>query len=107
MAQPRAHSLCTAAASGLLAVVGVVVLSAGPAFAADHTVEPGENLVGIARQHGVTVADLVRINGLGDPNHVVAGTTLHLPSRTTKPATKIAATSARPAAPARGSAATK
>ena len=86
MAQTRAHSLCTAAASGVLAVVGVVVLSAGPAFAADHTVQPGENLVGIARQHGVTVADLVRINGLGDPNHVVAGTTLHLPSRATKPA---------------------
>ena len=104
MAQTRARSLCTAATSGVLAVVGVVVLSAGPAFAADHTVQPGENLVGIARQHGVTVADLVRINGLSDPNHVVAGTTLHLPSRTTKPAAK---TAAKPAAPTRGSAATK
>jgi LysM repeat protein len=107
MAQTRAHSLCTAAASGVLAVVGVVVLSAGPAFAADHTVQPGENLVGIARQHGVTVADLVRINGLADPNHVVAGTTLQLPGRTTKPATRTTATSARPARPAtptRGSA---
>jgi len=107
MAQTRAHSLCTAATGGLLAVVGVVVLSAGPALAADHTVQPGENLVGIARQHGVTVADLVRINGLGDPNHVVAGTTLHLPSSTTKPAARSGATSAKPAAPARGAATTK
>ena len=106
MAQTRARSLCTAATSGVLAVVGVVVLSAGPAFAADHTVQPGENLVGIARQHGVTVADLVRINGLGDPNHVVAGTTLHLPSRATKPGTATT-TAAKPAAPARGSAAAK
>jgi LysM repeat protein len=100
MAQPRARLLCTAATSGVLAVVGVVVLSTGPAFAADHTVQPGENLVGIARQHDVSVADLVRLNGLGDPNHVVAGTTLHLPSRTTTPGTK-------PAAPARRSTATK
>jgi len=107
MGQTRAHSLCTAATGGLLAVVGVVVLSAGPALAADHTVQPGENLVGIARQHGVTVADLVRINGLGDPNYVVAGTTLHLPSGTTKPAARSGATSAKPTAPARGSATTK
>jgi LysM repeat protein len=104
MAQTRARSLCTAAASGVLAVVGVVVLSGGPAFAADHTVQPGENLVGIARQHGVTVAELVWINGLGDPNHLVAGTTLHLPGRTTTSGTK---SGTKAAAPARGSAATK
>ena len=104
MAQTRARSLCIAATSGVLAIVGVVVLSAGPAFAADHTVQPGENLVGIARQHGVTVADLVRINGLSDPNLVVAGTTLHLPSHATKPAAR---TTAKPAAPTRGAAATK
>lgn len=105
MAQTRARSLCTAAAGGVLAVVGVVVLAGGPAFAADHTVQSGENLVGIARQHGVTVAELVRINGLGDPNHLIAGTTLHLPSRTATPGTKTGA--AKPAAPARGAAATK
>ena len=86
MAQTRARSLWTAAASGVFAVVGVVVLSGGPAFAADHKVQPGENLVGIARQHSVTVADLVRVNGLADPNHVVAGTTLHLPNGATTPA---------------------
>ena len=75
----------------MLAIVGAVVLSAGPALAADHTVQPGENLVGIARQHGATVADLVRINGLGDPNHVVVGTTLRLPGRTSTAATKAGA----------------
>jgi LysM repeat protein len=105
MAQTRVRSLCTAAASGVLAIVGVVVLTAAPAFAAEHTVQPGENLVGIARQHGATVADLVRINGLGDPNHVVVGTTLRLPGRTTTPATKAGAMSARSGASARGSAA--
>ena len=106
MAQTRAHSLCLAAASGVLAIVGAVVLSAGPALAADHTVQPGENLVGIARQHGVTVAELVRSNGLGDPNHVVAGTTLHLPGRTSTAATT---TGAKPAKPSvrRGSTTTK
>ena len=105
MAHTRARSLCITAASGVLAVVGVVVLSAGPAFATDHTVQPGENLVGIARQHGVTVADLVRINGLGDPNHVVVGTALRLPGRTTTSATKAGKTSARSGAAARSAAA--
>ena len=58
--------------------------SAGPAFGgADHEVQPGENLTGIARRYGVTVADLARLNGLADPNHLVAGTRLRLPSRTT------------------------
>jgi hypothetical protein len=104
MAQTRARSLCTVAASGVLASVGVVVLSAAPVFAADHRVEPGENLVGIAREHGVAVADLVRINGLDDPNHLVAGTTLHLPSRTT---TKAKATSASGRGSAAASAAGK
>jgi len=88
MAQTRARSLFTAATSGVIAIVGVAVLSATPALAADHRVQPGENLVGIAREHGVTVADLVRINGLDDPNHVVAGTTLHLPGRTTTTSAK-------------------
>jgi murein DD-endopeptidase MepM/ murein hydrolase activator NlpD len=96
MAQIRARSLCMVAASGALAVVGVAGLLAAPASAADHRVQPGENLVGIAREHGVTVADLVRINGLDDPNHVVAGTTLHLPSRTTAPATSGSRSSAKP-----------
>ena len=95
MAQTRARSLCTLAACGVLAIVGVVVVSVGPAFAADHTVQPGENLVDIARQHGVTVADLVRVNGLGDPNHVVVGATLRLPGRTTTPGTKTGKPAAR------------
>jgi soluble lytic murein transglycosylase-like protein len=65
-------------------MVGVVVLC-GPAAAADHTVQPGESLVAIARRHGVSVAELVRLNGITDPNHLVAGATLRLPgSRSAK-----------------------
>jgi murein DD-endopeptidase MepM/ murein hydrolase activator NlpD len=102
MAQTRARSLFTAATSGVIAIVGVAVLSATPAFAVDHRVQPGENLVGIAREHGVTVADLVRINGLDDPNHVVAGTTLHLPERTTTTAKAKTTSSAKSTSAAAG-----
>ena len=90
MAHARLTTIGTAALGGVLAAVGMVVLAAGPAAAADHTVEPGENLVSIARQHGVSVGDLVRLNGLPNPDHLLVGTTLHVPatSTTTKVTTK-------------------
>jgi len=84
MAHARPTTIGTAALSGVLAAVGVVVLAAGPAAAADHTVQPGENLVSIARQHGVSVGDLIRLNGLPNPDHLLVGATLHVPSQTTK-----------------------
>jgi len=74
----RRAPLCSAALGGLAALVGAVVL-AGPAAADDHTVQPGESLVVIARRHGVSVAELVRLNGIADPDHVVAGARLRLP----------------------------
>lgn len=38
-----------------------------------HTVRPGETLGGIARRHGTTVAALVRINGIGNPDFIFIG----------------------------------
>lgn len=46
--------------------------------AAEHVVEPGDTLGGIAQRYGLSVADLVRYNGLADPDHVVVGQVLSL-----------------------------
>ena len=90
----RPVSLWSAALGSAVAIVGAVVL-AGPAAAADHTVQPGESLGVIARRHGVSVAELARLNGLADPNHVLVGTTLRLPGRGAKPTSGGAARTSR------------
>lgn len=41
-----------------------------------HTVRPGETLSAVARANGVSVAELVRLNGIRDPDMIVAGETL-------------------------------
>jgi len=43
-----------------------------------HVVQPGETLRGIARQYGVSVDELVTLNQLSDPNHIVVGQTLRV-----------------------------
>ncbi|HWC13229.1 MAG TPA: LysM peptidoglycan-binding domain-containing protein [Actinomycetota bacterium] len=54
---------------------------AGPAQGGTYLVRRGENLSGIAAKHRTTVARLVRLNRLGDPNLVVAGQRLRVPGR--------------------------
>ncbi len=46
-----------------------------------HVVRPGENLTHIAQRYGVEVADMVEINGLRNPNAIVAGQKLIVPAR--------------------------
>jgi N-acetylmuramoyl-L-alanine amidase len=45
-----------------------------------HAVSRGETLSSIALRYGTTVEALARANGIGNPNLVVAGTTLRVPS---------------------------
>lgn len=47
-----------------------------------YTVQSGDTLSAIAHSHGTTVRDLVRINGLSDPNRLSAGQKLHLSAET-------------------------
>lgn len=54
-----------------------VATAAAPAT---HVVQPGEHLGGIASSHGTTVAAIASANGLANPNLVVAGARLVLPS---------------------------
>jgi murein DD-endopeptidase MepM/ murein hydrolase activator NlpD len=46
-----------------------------------HTMKAGESLYGIARQHGVTLAELQRVNGITEPTRVRVGAVLLVPNR--------------------------
>ena len=48
-----------------------------------HTVQRGETLSGIARQHGTTVAAVAQANGIADPARIYAGKTLTIPGAAT------------------------
>ena len=71
-----------------------------------HTMKAGESLYGIARQHGVTLAELQRVNGITEPTRVRAGTVLSVPGsrdrqrRARRPPPPRAPRRARPAPPA-------
>jgi LysM repeat protein len=57
---------------------GITAAGAGAAFATDYTVKPGDTLAGIAQANGTSWRDLAQLNGLGDPNLILAGQTLRL-----------------------------
>ena len=48
-----------------------------------HTVQRGETLSGIARQHGTTVAAVAQANGIANPARIYAGKTLTIPGAAT------------------------
>jgi|GEM_PF-154072 len=57
-----------------------VAASAAPAGWTDtYTVKSGDNLYGLARQRGVTIAELQRINGITDVRKMMPGQVLRLP----------------------------
>ena len=58
--------------------VAVALLVVGGSPAAAYTVRQGDTLWKISRQTGVSVPDLVRINGLRDPNRIYPGQELRL-----------------------------
>lgn len=52
---------------------GTVSSGATQSGAGTHVVRPGETLLGIARQYGQTVGNLIAWNGLSDPNQLQVG----------------------------------
>ncbi|WP_018111456.1 peptidoglycan DD-metalloendopeptidase family protein [Thermus igniterrae] len=48
------------------------------AWAKTHTVAPGETLFSLARRYGTTVEELMRLNGLKDPDRIYAGQVLRV-----------------------------
>ena len=83
----------------VLAAFGGLVVG-GSAAGRVHVVKRGDTLEAIGRSYGVSVSALAAANGLRDPNHVLAGTTLSIPTpaRVSAPPAP-----ARPAPPARRS----
>ncbi len=65
--------------------------------AARHRVRPGETLSAIAARYGISVGTLARLNGLADPQRIIAGRVLRLPA--SAPAAPAAVPPAVPAAP--------
>ncbi len=49
------------------------------------TIQPGDTLSKIAARHGVSVADLAKVNGITDPNHIRTGQSLVIPGQFPSP----------------------
>lgn len=71
--QTRTTPLIVAGAVALAALAGSIIT--GSVAAADRAVivQPGDTLSGIALEQGVTVSQLVALNGIADPNRILAG----------------------------------
>ncbi|MGH2441972.1 MAG: LysM peptidoglycan-binding domain-containing protein [Chloroflexota bacterium] len=50
-----------------------------------YVVRPGDTLIGIASRYGVNTASLLAVNGLSNPNFIVIGARLRIPSAGTAP----------------------
>jgi LysM repeat protein len=62
-----------------LFIPGVTPQQAIEARGVRHTVASGESLSQIAQNYGVTVAQIMAVNGLDDPNTIVVGQELLIP----------------------------
>jgi membrane-bound lytic murein transglycosylase B len=110
MAETPAHHALHRLLAAVAVTAGLSILAAvaaSPAVAGEHEVKPGENLTAIAARYGVSPAELARLNGLSDPNHLLVGARLRVPGGTSSSGSAGASTltAARPSsalAPATG-----
>ena len=65
---------------GITLAIAITPVLAATVLAADPTVvvQPGDTLTGIGRRHGVSVQRLTALNGLSNPNWIVAGQRLRI-----------------------------
>ena len=68
-------------------------LPAEPSGSLSHTVQRGETLSGIARQHGTTVSAIAQANGIADPARIYVGQRISIPGAA-QPSPQAAAQSA-------------
>jgi len=57
----------------------VEVAATAPAAPSVHRVQRGDTLSGIAAEHGTSVAELMRVNAIQNPNYIYAGQKIQLP----------------------------
>ena len=95
LSRPR---LGATAASAVTALVAASILSTVAIGADEVVVRNGDTLTAIARRHDLTIARLVELNDLADPNRIYAGQRLRLaPARKPAAPAATAKDSARPA----------
>jgi LysM repeat protein len=66
--------------AGAAALLFSLLLPAAPAAGFKHTVSAGDTLSYIAELYGVTVAAIVELNGIVDPDIILPGQSLEVPS---------------------------
>lgn len=64
-----------------LVIPGVTQQQAQAARGQRHVVQAGESLSAIAQQYGVSVDDILALNGLSDPNKIMVGQQLLIPPK--------------------------
>jgi soluble lytic murein transglycosylase-like protein len=74
-ARPRRHGPI------VVATAASVTVATPAARAGSYTVRRGDTLSDVARRHGTSVAALARMNRLSNPNFIVAGRSLRVPTR--------------------------
>ena len=70
----------------LLTSLACALLLSAPALAETHTIRKGETLFEIARDHNVSVRDLVDANSIQNPDLIFPGQTLTIPGAPARPA---------------------
>src|SRR2546427_1002973 len=71
---------------GAAALVVVAALAAGGFADVGHVVAPGENLLAIARKYATTPQAIAQANHIANPNLIVIGTHLKIPTSPAPPA---------------------
>lgn len=81
---------------------GSAMSSAAPAASGNtYTVKAGDTLYRIAKNHGVNVNELMRVNGISDPRQLAVGRTLQIPGAG-RPAVRVATAPAHAPTPIPG-----
>lgn len=57
-------------------LIPVILMIAACSSSGTYTIRPGDSLSSIANRHGISVAELSRMNNISNPNHIRAGQTI-------------------------------